>query len=165
MHQMPEHVGFSVEEHGAIPIQTVDPDFERIYADLDGTPTPDAQPMELAADGLREILHWIWESKGKRRKFRSALVRLVVLTAVMKPALLDCLSYRELGKRLGGITKQALSHQAINFENAFQIKFARSRSKQSREHMAAARRGGVNHNTGKQKARTQYENTNPEKPS
>jgi hypothetical protein len=46
-------------------------------------------------------------------------------------------------------TKQNLAHQAVQFQDAFGIKFARCRSKEARAAMRQARLGGPNRNTKK----------------
>lgn len=124
--------------------------YEQVFNDLDEVagaiaetpPTPRAQAGEL----LRQILTWCCGANGTR-SLRSATVRFVALTSGLRPEILRDRTGGDLARELG-ITKQALSAQAVKFEDAFKIKFARCRSKEARTRMARARVGGLNHNLG-----------------
>jgi hypothetical protein len=129
-HQMlPEHVGFSVEEHGKI--QTVDPDWERIYADLDG-PQPDKPgAMVTAAEGLHEILHWAWRKGNSQRRSPLAAFRSwLALSAVVDPTLFDTKSFRQLGQEFG-CTRALLSKKAVDFSKRFGLHFRRQHNGQA----------------------------------
>jgi hypothetical protein len=146
---MPEHIGFSVEEHGAI--QTVDFDFEAVDEALGFVRKARPTARQEAGELFRELANWCF---GGKRSVRGALVKFVAICAGLRPELLDDRNGKDLAKEIG-CTKQALSHQAVRFENAFQIKFARARSVEARRHMRERRLGGINHYLGKQKAKTQ----------
>jgi hypothetical protein len=130
-----EHTAFSVEAHGHI--QTIDFPMEDAINRLDGTPPPDAQPMALAADGLAEILHWIWQpEKHRRPNLRAAFRRFVSLSMTLNADLLNGLSYRELGLMLG-CSRACLSKQALLFSQQFGgLHFRRQHN--GRENMRAA---------------------------
>lgn len=135
-HQMPEHTAFSETEHHAL-IGFEDFPMEDAINRLDGTPPPDAQPMELAADGLAEILHWIWQpEKHRRPKLQVSFRRFLSMSMTLNPSLLNGLSYRELGLMLG-CTRAALSKHALLFSRQFGgLKFRRQHN--GRENMRAA---------------------------
>ena len=73
------------------------------------------------------------------------MVRFVAIVSGLRPDLLKNMNGEKLGRQLG-VTKQAITHQAVRFEDAWHVKFARGRSAEGRRHMAAARRGGPNQN-------------------
>jgi hypothetical protein len=74
------------------------------------------------------------------------VVKFVTIISGLRPELLGDRPGIDLAAELG-ISKQALTRQSLRFQDAFNIKFSRSRSKDQRERMAAARRGGPNRNT------------------
>jgi hypothetical protein len=143
MRQLAEHVAYSVEEHGAI--QTVDFPFSDIDEALGYIHHTPPSGRAMAGELLRQLLIWCCGSNGTR-SLRSATTRFVAVVSGLRPEILLDRTGRDLACELG-ISRQALSHQAVKFEDAFGIKFARCRSKEARQRMAAARRGGPNRNT------------------
>jgi hypothetical protein len=113
------------------------------------------EPMALAADGLAEVLHWVWQpEKHRRPKLRAAFHRFVSLSATLNPDLLNRLSYRELGLMLG-CTRAALSKQSILFCRQFGgLQFRRQHGGRGNMRTAAI----VSH-------QKRHNETNPEKPS
>ena len=142
--QLPEHIAFdndNPEHHGAI--GTCDFPMDEAINRLDGTPPPVAQPMELAAHGLSEILHWVWQPEKRRRpQLQAACRRFIALSMTLRPELLCGLGYREVGA-LSGCTKAALSKLAILFSRQFGgLQFRRQHG--GRDNMRKAALG--NHN-------------------
>ena len=154
MKQGIEHVGFSIEEHGHI--QTVDPDFAQIYADLDGKePQQPAaepeQPLGLAGEGLREILTWIYHHRTGHQPMQTVLRRLTVITALLRPELVGNRTFREIGCELG-CTRACLCKIGVAFSRQFGVHFRRKHN--GRGNMALAM-------TRSHQRRKQHENHNP----
>ena len=140
MHQHQEHTAFDPETHGAI--QTVDFNFDDVDEALGYIHHSPPSAREQAAELFRNLATWCFRGQ----QLRPGLVKLIAVISGLRPDLLDNRTEPDLARELG-VTKQALSRQSLKFQDAWRIKFARSRSKEGREHMAAARRGGPNRNT------------------
>lgn len=87
------------------------------------------------------LLEWCWHSG-----FVSAQRKFAVVTAGLRPDLVNNESWKQIGERLG-CGKAAISKQAQNFQKTFGLKFSRTRSEDARRHMAARMMG--NHNRRK----------------
>ena len=157
--QMPEHVAFdfdNAEHHQAI--GTTEFDYEQVFNDLDEgldfihkTP-PTAR--EQAAELFRSLATWCF--RGQR--LRPAMTKFVAIISGLRPDLLADRTGGDLARELG-ITKQALTRQSLRFQDAWHIKFARSRSKEGRARMATARRGGPNRNLGQHQTHDEIPDT------
>lgn len=90
--------------------------------------------IEIASDGLSELLNWVWQTKD----FKTAFVKFVAMSAVMRPELLDDQSYLQLAKKIN-CTKSLISHNVKTFEAEFGLHFRRSRRAGGCEVMSAAR--------------------------
>jgi hypothetical protein len=143
---LPEHVGFSVEAHGAI--QTVDFDFEAVDEALGFVRKAPPTAREQAAELFRQLATWCFRGN---RPLRTATMKFAVIVGGLRADLLGDRTMGEIATELG-CTKQNMAHQSAKFQDAFGIKFARSRSKEAREHMRRARLGGPARNTGKAKS-------------
>ncbi len=78
-----------------------------------------------------EVLFWCWNVKCadgsfKVRTIRSAQNNFLIMTALVKPEILDGMSYEEIGMK-AGITRQNISRVANDFQNEFGLTFRRSR--------------------------------------
>lgn len=124
-------------------VESVEFDFDGIDEALGFIHRTPPQAREQAAELFRNLTAWCFTDG---QPLRAALVKWIAIVSGLRPDLLENRSGRELAAELG-VTKQALSRQAIRFCDAWQIQFARCRLKESRERMAAARRGGPNRNT------------------
>jgi hypothetical protein len=154
-----EHVAFDSDNHEhATAIGTTDFDFEQVFADLDEPlkAIRKARPSarQEAAELFRQLATWCFQG-GK--PLRVATMKFAVIIGGLRADLLGSRTMTEVAIELG-CTKQNLAHQSVKFEDAFGIKFSRCRSKEAREHMATARRGGPNRNT--KKAHDESESTN-----
>jgi hypothetical protein len=124
-----DHVAF-------IPTGEFHPTTDFNYGDVDELlgqleSTHDEVRAEAAA-AFSKILAWIWSTGPKH-----AQIKWLVLTAGLRPDLLDDKTYREIGI-ICGRTRAAISKAARKFQKTFGIKFARSRSEDSCAHMATA---------------------------
>ena len=139
MRPMIEHVGFA-EEHGEL-VGTCEFPHDEVLDRLDGTASPDATPeheaMQLAGDGLRELLHWVWRKGTARASPITAFRRFMVLSATLRPELLDDMTLSQLGQE-AGCTKANLSKAALKFTTQFGLEFRRQRTPTSRAHMRTA---------------------------
>jgi hypothetical protein len=128
-------------------IMTTDFDCEQVFSDLD-------EPLALirkaspsarkeAAELFRALAAWCFSGHCQ---LHPAVVKFVAIISGLRPDLLGDRPGIDLAAELG-VSKQALTRQSLRFQDAFNIKFSRSRSKDQRERMAAARRGGPNRNT------------------
>ena len=138
------HSAFA-QDHEAV--MTTDFDCEQVFHDID-------EPLNLirkarpssrkeAAELFRVLATWCFPGRGR---LHPAVVKFVTIISGLRPELLGDRPGIDLAAELG-ISKQALTRQSLRFQDAFNIKFSRSRSKDQRERMAAARRGGPNRNT------------------
>jgi hypothetical protein len=125
-------------------VEAVDFDFDAVDEALGLIHRTPPQAREQAAELFRALTAWCFKDG---RPLRSAMVKWIAIISGLRPDLLENRSGRELAEELG-VSKQALTHQSVRFSDAWQIQFARGRLKESRERMAAARRGGPNRNTG-----------------
>jgi hypothetical protein len=141
--QPTDHVAFDTDAHGAI--QTTEFDFDAVDEALGFVHQSPPEAREQAAELFRNLMAWCF---ADGRPLRASMVRFTAICAGLRPDLLDNKTGHELALELN-VTKQAMSRQAVRFEDAFGFKFARSRSKESRQRMAAARRGGPNRNLPK----------------
>jgi hypothetical protein len=146
------HVTFDETHHQFVGTENFD--FDAVDEALGFIAEAPPSAREQAAELLRRLLTWCFNHRGS---LRSALIRFTAISAGLRPDLLENRSGRELASALG-VTKQAFAHASLKFSDAFGIKFARSRSKEDREHMRAARLGGPCRNHGKERAR-KYEAT------
>ena len=159
MHPLPESVAFSEDHHALIGSEEFP--WETVFSDLDEPlkAIREARPLarQEAAELFRELMTWCFSGN---RSLRTALVKFVAIVSGIRPELLADRNGKSLSEELH-VSKQALSHQAVAFENAWNVKFSRCRSKEAREHMRKARLGGRNHNLGKQKAHDEAITTHP----
>jgi hypothetical protein len=140
--QMPEHVAFDLADpaHSAA-IGTVDFPMDELFDRLDGPqrPTDPAQPppMALAADGLHEILFWVWRcGRTQRATPISAYRKFLALSATLRPELFDDMTLEQLGSEVG-CTKASLSKSALQFTKHFGgLQFRRQHN--GRDHMRSA---------------------------
>ena len=95
---------------------------------------------EQAAEALRHILYWIW---GKTGNPHASLAKTYALIMALRPDIVGDLTYKQMGQRLG-ITRAAMSKVALNAQQTFGIKFARSRSAPARMKMAEKMHGNRN---------------------
>ena len=140
MKQLAEHVAFDASHEV---MQSVDFNFDGVDEALGFIHRSPPQAREQAAELFRELMTWCFSGN---MSLRSSLVKFTAIACGLRPDLLGNRSGRELATELG-ITKQGLSRQSVKFEDAWGIQFSRGRLKESRERMAAARRGGPNRNT------------------
>lgn len=134
-----DHVAFADGE------LTQSTDFD--YAEIDRAlglveaAPPDAR--QQAGEVLRQIFAYCFQSKRKLN-LRTAAAKLAVIGAGLRPDALADESQTELAASLG-LTKAALSKASVKFQDAFGIKFSRSRSSDARAAMRASRlaQGGV----------------------
>ena len=97
-----------------------------------------ADIREMDAGVRREVgialsLIFAWSFDGG---LKMAFQRWLILVAGIRPDLLDGASYKQIGEQLGGITKQALSKQALKVQDSLGLKFTRSRDADGRRNMA-----------------------------
>jgi hypothetical protein len=135
MKMLDEHVGF--DDHHQL-IRTTDFSFNDVDAALGFIHQSPPEARELAAEMFRQIMDWCFRSN---RSLRVATAKFSVIAGGLRPNLLGDRTMDQIASELG-VTKQLLSHYSLKFSDAFQLKFARSRSAEAREHMATARRGG-----------------------
>ena len=104
---------------------------------------------QLAAELWGQTLAWMWTQAG----IKSATIKLVALTAGLRPDLLGDRAYLQLANEMG-VTKAAIPAQSIRFQTIFGVKVARSRSEEGRANMRAARlnQGGVSRRTKRKPA-------------
>src|ERR1017187_1941453 len=148
MKQLPEHIGFDLDNSDHLSaVGTVDFPYEQVFNDLDEglgfihkTPPP---ARELTGELFRNLATGCF----KAQQLRPAMVKFIAIIAGLRPDLLADRTGGDLANELG-VSRQALTRQSLRFQDAWRIKFARSRSKAGREHMARSRRGGPNHNFG-----------------
>ena len=126
--------GFSHED-GAVP--AVEFSFEEVDTLL-GTihETPPAARAQ-AAELFRQIMAWCFAGNPP---LRTALVKVVSVTAGLRPELLGDRTMQELATEIG-VTKQAMSKSMLTFGDEFNFHFTRGRSPQAREKMSAAMMG------------------------
>lgn len=108
-------------------------DFQYPDDEPNGAALDDAIPNLAAA--LKEILGWIWTSQRPN----AALVRLVSMTATLRPELMNNQTFEQLGAQLG-VTKQSISYASTAFERRFKLQFRRGRTATARRSMSAAMR-------------------------
>jgi hypothetical protein len=138
-----DHLAFSKD--GQIE-QTTDFDFAAVEAlDTDTKEffdSVDRDSLTLAGTALGMILRWVWSSG-----FATAQRRFAVVSAGLRPELLNDQSWREIGKQLG-CTRAALSKSAVLFQAVFQVQFSRSRSETARQRMSNSMLGNSNRKAG-----------------
>jgi hypothetical protein len=153
-HELPnlehDHVGFNANREVE---QTTDFPIEEIYSRVDKETQEHFAGLNQhirheAGTALSMILQWIW-----CRDFYTAQRRWCVVTAGLRPDLLDDKSFAQIGKELG-TTKQTLSKAMINFQESFGFKFSRGRSTEDRRNMSAAMMGHPGWNTRKKSKRS-----------
>ena len=105
-----------------------------VYGD---EPLTDDQ-IPVLADALARILHWCWHNKSERLlAIPQAMHRFTAMCAVIRPDLLNDMSYQQIAAKLG-VTKACLSKNAIQFQDNFQLHFRRSRRHETRAIFAKA---------------------------
>ena len=137
-------------------IQTTDFDFGAVDEALgifEDAP-PDAR--QQAAEVLQNIWRWLY-AKGGQTPLRTAAAKLGVLVSGFSPDTLDGATLETMADELG-VTKSAMSKINVTTQKRFSLMFPRSRSDESKAHMAAAamghrptfkgRRNGNTGNTG-----------------
>jgi hypothetical protein len=121
--------------------QTSDFNFDDIDTALglveEAPPAARAQAGEL----VRQIFAYCFKSRQGKPNLKTAAAKLAAIGAGLRPDAFDDATQGELAAQLG-LTKAALSKTSVKFQDAFGIKFARSRSKEARQRMAAKRLGG-----------------------
>ena len=123
-------------------VGVVDFAMDEVVARLDGTQPPVAQPLELAGEGLRAILHMVWRTgKNGRARPIAAFHKFLALSAVVNPTLFNDLTLKQLGAE-HGITRAALSKHAVSFSKELGLQFRRQHG--GRDNMRKAALG--NHN-------------------
>jgi len=144
MHPMPEHVAFSESDQALIGSEEFP--WETVFSDLDEPlkAIREAPPTarQEAAELFRQLASWCFRGD---KPLRTATMKFAVIIAGIRPDLPGDRTMGEIAIELG-CTKQNLAHQAVKFQDAFGIRFARCRSKEAREHMRKARIGGPNRN-------------------
>ena len=107
------------------------------YEEVDrGNPlAAELEKNETAGDALHDLFLWCWSTPS----FKFSFVRFVAISAVMRPDLLDDLSYEQLAKKLN-CTKALISYNAKQFQKEFGVHFRRSRRLDGCEKMSAAAR-------------------------
>lgn len=126
-HEVVEFVDSSQSDHYSF-------DFSEIDSALGAIEDAPEDARAQAAELVRQLFAWIWSG---RAPVHAAMVRFAALSAGLRPELLDHKSYREIGAQLN-CTRQNLSKAAVQFQEAFRMKFARSRSERGRRNMSRA---------------------------
>jgi hypothetical protein len=93
-------------------------------------------PFQIGADGIAEILSWIWSSGPNRMD--AALRKLVMLTALLNGSLLNGEHNVQLAARLN-CTKACLSKLAQDAQRVFGTRFRRGRKESGIINMRLAR--------------------------
>lgn len=109
---------------------------------------PDSR--QEAAHVLRELVTWCFQTHA-RHGLRTATVRFTAITAGLRPDILSDRTLEDLAVEVG-CTKANLSKACLKFADAFGVKFARSRSRTARSHMARAATGHAPTNIRKKQA-------------
>jgi len=133
-----DHTGFS--QSGQVE-STVDFDYDQIRFNGDTREFFDNASNDVrveAATALGLILEWVWQSG-----FESAQRKFAILSAGLRPELLNDESLEQIATRLG-CGKAALSKAGLLFQKTFGVKFSRTRSAEARQHMAASMKGNSN---------------------
>ena len=135
-----DHVAF---DHGEL-TQSTDFDFDEIDRALGLVADAPPDARQQAGELVRQIFAYCFKSKRKLN-LRTAAAKLAVIGAGLRPDALADESQTELAASLG-LSKAALSKASVKFQDAFGVKFSRSRSSAARAAMRAARlaQGGVN---------------------
>jgi hypothetical protein len=149
------HVGFDADNLENHAVCVTNFDFDAVDEALGFIHQAPPPVREQAAELFRALASWCFRGN---RPLRCGMVKFVAIVAGLRPEILQDRSGQDLSTELG-ITKQALTHQSLRFADAWGFHFARSRSKEGRERMAAARRGGPNRNLGANKKKAQNEAT------
>jgi len=145
-HQRPDlgnHIAFEAPGEA---IQTTDFNFDDVDKALGlikETP-PDAK--QVAAELFSKILNWCFAARGQSLK--AAAGKFAVVAAGLRPDLVNDLTFEQIGAQLD-ITKQAVSKNAVLFQQAFGFTFARCRSAEARQAMARSQIGHKPTFTGK----------------
>jgi hypothetical protein len=126
--------GFSPED-GAVP--AVEFSFDEIDALLGTIHKTPRDARKQAAELFRQIMAWCFAGNPP---LQTALVKVVSVTAGLRPELLGDRTLEELAKKIG-VTKQAMSKSMLTFGDEFNFHFTRGRSQKARENMAAAMTG------------------------
>lgn len=140
-----DHAAYDASSHLE---QICDFDFGAVDEALAAITETPIDARQMAAEMFRRIAVWVWS--GRNVSLQRATVRFAVITAGVMPDLIDDPTYSEIGKATG-LTKAAVSKQALLFQDTFGIKFARSRSKEARENMAQSQMGHAPHRAGRSK--------------
>jgi hypothetical protein len=152
------HVAFDLddpEHHQAVGVTSFD--FDAVDEALGFIHKARPSAREEAAELFRNLATWCFVGN---RPLRCGMVKFIAIIAGLRPELLQDRSGQDLAAELG-VTKQSLAHQSLLFSDAWGIKFARSRSKEGREHMRNSRLGGPCRNRGKEKAQNEAITTHP----
>lgn len=121
-------------------VPVVDFPFAQIDEALGFVKQADADTKTLAAELFGRVMMWVWK---KPNTLKIATARFSVLTAALRPDLLDNRTWEQIGDELR-LTKQAICKHARVAQKAFNIKFQRTRRQASCALMRAARLGGPN---------------------
>jgi hypothetical protein len=131
-----DHAGFADGEL----VQAQEFDFAAVDEALglvESTP-PDAR--QQAGELVRQLFAYCFSQR--KLDLRTAAAKLAVIGAGLRPDALDDKTQTELARQLG-LTKAAMSKASVKFQDAFCIKFSRSRSVSARAKMRARRLGGL----------------------
>jgi hypothetical protein len=145
MNERPHHLDIE-QDHAAfdasgVVVQTTHFDFDEVDRALGLVEIAPIEARQQAAELVRELFVWCFKSNKRHAPLRTASARFAVIAAGLRPDLLSDDSQTELAQRLG-MTKAALSKASVRFQDAFGIKFSRSRSLSARASMRARRLGG-----------------------
>ena len=140
------HIHLDVEQdHAAFAatgeaVQVVDFDFDEVDRALGLVKETPPDAREQAGELIRQLMAYCFPA-GRKLNLRTAAAKFAAIGAGLRPDALSNASQTALAENLG-LTKAALSKASVKFQDAFKIKFARSRPLSSRAKMRARRLGG-----------------------
>jgi hypothetical protein len=119
--------------------QTTDFDYDAVDEALRFVEAAPADARAQAGEVIRQVFAYCFG----RGNLTAAAAKFAVIGAGLRPDVLDDATQTDLAQRLG-LTKAALSKASVKFQDAFGVKFSRSRSADGRAKMSARRLGGPN---------------------
>jgi len=119
--------------------QTTDFDYDAVDEALRFVEAAPADARAQAGEVIRQVFAYCFG----RGNLTAAAAKFAVIGAGLRPDVLDDATQTDLANRLG-LTKAALSKASVKFQDAFGVKFSRSRSADGRAKMSARRLGGPN---------------------
>ncbi len=165
-HERPRNVevGFSAawtddgpHEHDLVP--SVDFDFDHIDEALGVIHAAPVETRAQAAELFRRISQWCFTSNS----LRASLVKLIAVFAGINPELMSNRTMKDLGTELG-VTRALVSKQSLHFQDAWGVKFTRSRSASARRNMAESQIGHAPRSTRKRSPPRHKESFETESP-